>query len=102
MGYYGMEKLPKGAKASDSTGEKRVSASKVDTTGVPSTTGATPPKGATSSDRSGERRAAIVGGVGMGAMDGAGRAGDHGKHDGRLGDMKGHMGEKCVYSHMRG
>jgi hypothetical protein len=42
MGYYGMEKLPKGAKSSDSTGEKRVGASKVDTKGVPSTTGATP------------------------------------------------------------
>lgn len=102
MGYYGMEKLPKGAKSSDSTGEKRVGASKVDTKGVPSTTGATPPKGATASDRSGERKQPIVGGVGMGSMDGSGRGGDIGKHDGRVGDMKGHMGEKCVYEHSRG
>lgn len=106
MGYYGMEKLPKGAKSSDSTGEKRIGASKVDREGpgVPSRTGATPPKGALSSDTTGERKMPIAGGVGMGKMDGIGeRDGSHmGKHDGRLGEMKGHMGEKCVYEHTRG
>lgn len=106
MGYYNKEVEPKGAKSSDSTGEKRVGVSKVDREmgGVPSRTGATPPKGATSSDTSGERKVKLEGGVGMGKMDGMGaREGSHaGKHDGRLGEFKGHMGEKVVYDHKRG
>ena len=105
MGYYGKEVEPKGARSSDMTGMKKVHVSKVDREGpgVPSTTGATPPKGALSSDTSGEKRRPIEGGVGMGKMDGIGeRDGSHmGKHDGRLGEMKGHMGEKVVYDHKR-
>ena len=48
MGYYGKEKLPKGAKDGDVTGEKKVGVSKVDREYgvVPSTTGAKTPKGA--------------------------------------------------------
>ena len=103
MGYQA-KKIPS-AISSDMTGEKVIKASKVDREGpgVPSTTGATPPKGALSSDTSGERKAPIRGGVGMGKMDGLGmRDGGHmGKHDGRLGEMKGHHGEKVIYDHKR-
>ena len=106
MGYYNKEVAPKGVTSSDRTGQKKVGVSKVDREygGVPSTTGAKTPKGATSSDTSGERRTAIAGGVGMGKADGIGeRDGSHmGKHDGRLGEFKGHMGEKVVYDHKRG
>jgi hypothetical protein len=105
MGYFNKEKEPKGATASDRTGEKKVGVSKVDREmgGVPSTTGAKAPKGATSSDMTGERKAPIAGGVGMGKADGMGaRDGSHmGKHDGRLGEMKGYVGEKTVYEHKR-
>ena len=105
MGYYGKEKLPKGAKDGDVTGEKKVSVSKVDREygGVPSTTGAKAPKGATSSDTSGEIKRPIAGGVGMGKADGIGeRDGSHmGKHDGRLGEMKGGSSESTVYEHKR-
>ena len=61
------------------------------------------PKGALSSDTSGERKMPIKGGVGMGKADGIGlREASHaGKIDGRLGEMKGHMGEKTVYEHKR-
>ena len=106
MGYYGKEVLPKGAKSSDMTGQKKVHVSKVDREGdgVPSTTGAKAPKAALSSDTTGERKAPITGGVGMGKADGIGeRESSHmGKHDGRLGEMKGHMGEKVIYDHVRG
>ena len=105
MGYYGKEKLPKGAKDGDVTGEKKVGVSKVDREygGVPSTTGAKAPKGATSSDTSGERKAKIEGGVGMGKADGLGlrEAGHMGHHDGRLGEMKGSVSESNVYEHKR-
>ena len=105
MGYYHKETAPKGVKSSDMTGQKRVGASKVDKEygGEPSTTGAKPPKGATASDISGERKAPVAGGVGMGKADGLGlRDESHmGMHDGRLGEMKGHMGEKTVYEHER-
>ncbi|UOF80270.1 hypothetical protein [Caudoviricetes sp.] len=105
MGYYGKEVEPKGAKASDRSGEKKISVSKVDREmgGVPSTTGAKAPKGATSSDMTGERKAPIAGGVGMGKADGIGlRESSHmGMNDGRLGEMKGHMGEKVIYDHKR-
>lgn len=104
MGYEA-KKIPN-ATSSDMTGEKRVSVSKVDKEygGAKSMTGATPPKGATSSDTSGERKRPIEGGVGMGKMDGIGmRESKHmGMHDGRLGECKGHMGEKVIYDHVRG
>jgi len=104
MGYSRMEKLPN-ATSSDMTGMKKIRVSKVDREGdgVPSTTGAKAPKAALSSDTTGERRAPIAGGVGMGKADGLGlREASHmGKNDGRMGEMKGHMGEKVVYEHMR-
>ena len=106
MGYYGKEKEPKGVKSSDSTGEKHIKVSKVDREGdgVPSVTGAKAPKAALSSDTTGERKARIAGGVGMGMADSVGsRDGAHvGKHDGRLGEMKGEVSEKVVYEHKRG
>ena len=106
MGYYKKEVEPKGAKASDSTGEKRVGVSKVDkeSGGVKSMTGAMAPKAAMSSDTSGERRARIEGGVGMGKADGiGGREASHmGKYDGRLGEMNTGSAEKIVYEHKRG
>jgi hypothetical protein len=45
----------------------------------------------------------IAGGVGMGKMDGIGsRDGSHmGKHDGRMGEMKGGSSEKSCYEHER-
>lgn len=105
MGYYNKEVEPKGVKSSDSTGTKKVGVSKVDREngGVPSTTGAKAPKAAMSSDTSGERKAPIAGGVGMGKADGLGsRDGSHaGKHDGRLGELKGEVSEKVVYDHKR-
>ena len=104
MGYEA-KKIPS-AISSDMTGEKKVSVPKMDREygGAKSSTGATPPKGATSSDTSGERKRPIEGGVGMGKMDGIGmRESKHmGYHDGRLGECKGHMGEKVVYDHKRG
>ena len=73
------------------------------TKGVPSVTGAKAPKGAQSSDTTGERHEKLVGGVAMGVADGlGGREASHmGKHDGRLGEFKGHMGESVVYDHKR-
>ena len=104
MGYYGKEVEPKGVKSSDRTGEKKIGASMVDKEVFrPGVSGEKIPKGALSSDTSGERKMPIAGGVGMGKMDGIGlREGSHmGKHDGRMGEMKGHMGEKVVYDHKR-
>jgi hypothetical protein len=104
MGYPKMEKMPMGAKSSDSTGEKRVRVPKEDTeTFKTGATGERVPKGALSSDTSGERRRPIEGGVGMGKMDGIGsRESSHmGHHDGRLGEMKGMVTEKSVYDHKR-
>lgn len=107
MGYYGKEVEPKGVKSSDMTGEKKIRVSKMDSESkdaYPSTTGAKAPKAALSSDTTGERKAPIAGGVGMGKMDSVGsRDGSHvGKHDGRLGEMKGECSEKVVYEHKRG
>ena len=103
MGYQA-KKIPS-AISSDMSGEKKVHVSKVDREygGVKSTTGATSPKGATASDTSGERKRPIEGGVGMGKADGLGlrEAGHMGHHDGRLGEMKGHHGEKVIYDHKR-
>lgn len=104
MGYYHKEVEPKGVKSSDRTGEKKVGASMVDKEVFrPGVSGEKIPKGALSSDTSGERKAPIAGGVGMGKADGLGlREASHmGHHDGRMGEMKGHMGEKVVYEHER-
>jgi hypothetical protein len=103
MGYEA-KKIPS-AISSDMTGEKKVGVSKVDREygGAKSMTGATPPKGATSSDTSGERKMKIQGGVGMGKADGLGmREASHmGKHDGRMGEMKGGSSESNCYDHKR-
>jgi len=105
MGYNKEEVIPKGAKSSDMSGQKKVMVPKMDREmdGEPSTTGAKAPKGALSSDTSGERKAPIAGGVGMGKADGLGlREASHmGMHDGRTGECKGHMGEAVVYDHKR-
>jgi hypothetical protein len=104
MGYSNMEKLPKGAKSSDSSGEKKVGASMVDKEVMrPGASGEKIPKGALSSDTTGERKMPIAGGVGMGMMDGIGaRDSSHmGKHDGRMGEMKGGSSEKSCYEHQR-
>ena len=104
MGYYGMEKEPKGAKSSDRTGEKMGSEKGPNSLkGVPSVTGAKAPAGATSSDTSGERKAKLVGGVAIGKADsiGARDASHMGKNDGMLGEMKGVSKEHTCYEHKR-
>ena len=104
MGYYGMEKEPKGAKSSDRTGEKMGSEKGSNSLkGVPSVTGAKAPAGATSSDTSGERKAKLVGGVAMGKADSIGsRDASHlGKNDGMCGEMKGGSREHVAYEHSR-
>lgn len=67
-------------------------------------TGEQIPASTKASDSSGERKVGIKGGVGMGKADSIGeRESSHlGKHDGRLGEMKGHKGESVVYNHKRG
>ena len=98
------EKLPKGAKSSDRTGEKMGSEKGPNSLkGVPSVTGAKAPMGATSSDMSGERKAKLVGGVGMGKMDGIGsREMSHmGKNDGRTGEFNTGSKEHDCYNHER-
>lgn len=104
MGYYGMEKSPKGVSASDRSGEKMGSKKGVNSTKfMPGASGEKIPARATSSDTSGERKAKLVGGVAMGKADSMGsRDMSHmGKNDGQLGECKGHMGEKVVYEHKR-
>jgi len=104
MGYYGMEKEPKGVMSSDKTGMKKGTESGPNSLkGVPSTTGAKAPAGATSSDTTGERKAKLVGGVAMGKADSIGsRDASHmGKYDGMCGEMKGGSSEKVVYEHKR-
>ena len=104
MGYYGKEVEPKGAKSSDRTGEKKVGASMVDKEKfMPGASGEKIPKKALSSDTTGERKMPIAGGVGMGKADGIGmRDASHmGKHDGRMGEMKGEVSEKSCYDHKR-
>jgi hypothetical protein len=104
MGYEAKKMIPNVGKV-DMSGEKKVGVSKVDREngGAKSTTGATPPKGATSSDTSGERKMKIQGGVGMGKADSIGmREASHmGKHDGRMGEMKGGSSESNCYDHKR-
>ena len=110
MGYYNMEKEPKGAKSSDTTGEKKLGPTSFNKmTGVNSMKGTKGmsgeklPKNADSADTSGERKMPLVGGVALGKADGIGmREASHmGKQDGMVGECKGHMGESCVYDHKR-
>jgi hypothetical protein len=104
MGYPKMEKMPKGATASDMSGQKRVGTPKEDKEVYKSgASGEKMPKGVLASDMSGEKRRPIMGGVGMGMADGIGeRDKSHmGKVDGRLGELKGGSREHEVYSHER-
>ena len=90
MGYPKMEKMPKGTTASDMSGQKRVGTPKEDKEVYKSgASGEKMPKGVLASDMSGEKRRPIMGGVGMG------------KVDGRLGEMKGGSREHEAYSHER-
>lgn len=101
MGYPKMEKIPAKVTASDKSGTKSVSASKVDKEVYrPGVSGEKMPKGVLASDMSGERRAKIVGGVGMGAKDSVTRH-DVGKMDGFAGEFKGGSKEHECYSHER-
>jgi len=101
MGYPKMEKIPAKVVASDKTGTKNVSVSKVDKEVYrPGVSGEKMPKGVLASDMSGERRAKIVGGVGMGAKDSPTRH-DVGKMDGFAGEFKGGSKEHECYSHER-
>ena len=98
------EKLPKGAKSSDRTGEKKIGASMVDKEVFRSgASGEKVPKGALSSDTTGERKMPIAGGVGMGKMDGIGaRDSSHmGRVDGMCGELNDGSKEREVYSHVR-
>jgi hypothetical protein len=104
MGYYGKEVEPKGAKASDRTGEKKVTEGGVNSTKfMAGASGEKIPKGATASDTSGERKAKLVGGVAIGMADSIGsRESSHmGKTDGLCGEVKGGSREHEVYSHSR-
>jgi hypothetical protein len=97
------EKEPKGANASDTSGEKRVSVPKEDREkNTPGYSGEHEPAGAKSRDASGEERERIVGGVGMGKADAmTGRDGHTGKHDGRTGEFNTGSQKGTVYSHQR-
>jgi len=104
------EKLPKGAKSSDSTGEKRMGPRSSGSMQGPNSlkgtkgeTGEKLPKGANASDETGERHAKLNGGVAMGKMDGIGsREISHmGKNDGRTGEFNTGSKEHDCYSHER-
>ena len=98
------EKLPKGAKSSDRTGEKKIGVSMVDKEVFRSgASGEKVPKGALSSDTTGERKMPIAGGVGRGKMDGIGaRDASHmGRVDGMCGELNDGSKEREVYSHVR-
>jgi hypothetical protein len=98
------EKLPKNAKSSDRTGEKKIGASMVDKEVFRSgASGEKVPKGALSSDTTGERKMPIAGGVGMGKMDsiGARDASHMGRVDGMCGELNDGSKEREVYSHVR-
>jgi len=104
MGYYGMEKKPKGAKSSDRTGEKKgMETGPNSLKGTKGMSGEKMPKGVNSSDMSGERKAKLVGGVGMGKADSIGsRDGSHmGMNDGRTGEFNSGSKEHECYSHER-
>lgn len=106
---YGMrgetgEKMPKGAIASDASGEKRVKVPKADSEkGTTGQTGEKIPMAVKGKDSTGEKRVNIVGGVGMGKADSIGlrESGHMGKHDGHQGEVKGGSSESVVYDHKR-
>ena len=102
--------MPKGAKSSDRTGEKKegpTSAMKQtgpnSIKGTKGVSGEKIPFGATASDMSGERKMPIAGGVGMGKMDGIGaRNSSHmGRVDGMCGELNDGSKERMVYEHVR-
>ncbi len=99
------EKEPKGVRASDAGGEKKVKVPQEDReVGKKGASGEVEPKGASSSDRTGETRSGINGGVGMGMHDAiTGReAGHAGKQDGKVGEFNSGRQNKVVYTHERG
>ena len=95
------ERIPSKAKASDTSGDRRVSVPRADREGdTGSESGARAPAKAKGSDASGERKTGINGGVGMGMADGTGRESDHGKAEGKVGEWKGGTkGEGHAYKH---
>lgn len=98
------EKEPKGVDRSDTKGKRHEAVPKADKeSGTRGASGEREPAGAKSRDASGELKRPLEGGVGMGKADSIGaRETSHlGKHDGRLGEVKGHMGEKNVYAHAK-
>ena len=110
MGYYGKEKEPKGATASDRTGEKmmgpRSSGEMKGPNSLKGTKGASGeklPKGVNASDESGEIKRPLNGGVAMGKMDSIGSRNEShlGRVEGRTGEMKGGSVEKTIYEHQR-
>ena len=110
MGYYGMEKEPKGVKSSDMTGEKKMGPRSADKMqgpnslkGTKGASGEKLPKGVNASDESGEIKRPLNGGVAMGKADGIGsRDASHmGKYDGQCGEMKGGSSESVCYEHKR-
>ena len=103
MGGMSGEREPKGATASDTSGERKVGVPKADREhGAEGDSGERSPA-AKASDSSGERRARIVGGVGMGKADSIGaRDSSHmGKQDGRTGEFNTGRTDKVVYSRKR-
>ena len=97
------ERIPAKAKASDTSGERRVSVPRADReSGTRGESGESMPK-AKASDATGERRVGITGGVGMGKADATGRESDHGKFDGHVGESNtGRQGDsKTVYRHTK-
>jgi len=110
MGYYGMEKEPKGAKSSDSTGEKKMGPKSFDKMTGPNSmkgtkgmSGEKMPKGADSADTTGEIKRPLNGGVAMGKADSIGsRDMSHmGKVDGRTGEFNTGSKESECYVHER-
>lgn len=93
------EKEPKGAKASDATGEKSVKVPKADSEkGIKGETGEREPSGVKASDRGGEEKKRIIGGVGMGMKDSLSREGMGSKERGEHNTGR---SEKEIYSHKR-
>jgi len=110
MGYYGMEKEPKGAKSSDSTGEKKMGPRSSGSMQGPNSlkgtkgmSGEKLPKGANASDETGEIKRPLNGGVAMGRADSIGaRDMSHmGKVDGRTGEFNTGSKESECYTHER-
>ena len=110
MGYYNMEKEPKGAKSSDMTGQKKMKETNAagmsgpnSLKGTKGMSGEKLPKGANASDETGERKMPLVGGVAIGRADSIGaRESSHmGKNDGRTGEFNTGTSESMCYSHER-